>query len=118
VSEYAVKGSLLHAVLLRKSNILKVSNRTRVAGHRMYDNEVVSDKGRNSDVSKVKAELLPVAEVGSLSSNAHAHGLGHPSVSVVKKYSSGKLSVSRNSLTVEILSYIRLSNLKLTAVGF
>jgi hypothetical protein len=84
----------------------------------MDDNKIVSDKGRNSDVSKVKTELLPVTKVRSVATSNHVHRLGHPSVSVVKKYSSGKLSVSRNSLTVEILSYISLSNLKLTAVGF
>jgi hypothetical protein len=84
----------------------------------MNDYEVVSNKGRNSDVSKVKAELLPIAKVSSVTASNHVHRLGHPTVGVVKKYSSGKLSISRNSLTIKVLSYISLSNLKLTAISF
>jgi hypothetical protein len=87
----------------------------------MNDNEVVSDKGRNSDIGEVQAELLPSAKIGSLSSNdrvVKAHRLGKETVSVVQKDSSGKLSISGNSLTIKVLSYISFSNFELTRISF
>jgi hypothetical protein len=84
----------------------------------MNDNEVVSDKGRNSDVSKVKAELLPSAKVAAVANaDLRVEGLGHPTVGVVKKNSSGKSSVARHLLTFKVFSDISLSNLKLTAIS-
>jgi hypothetical protein len=63
-TEYAVKNvTLVYTTLSVLSNILKVCNGTRERSHRMNNNKVISDKGRNSDVGEVQAELLPSAEV-------------------------------------------------------
>jgi hypothetical protein len=84
----------------------------------MNNYKVVSDKGRNSNVSKVKAELLPSAKVTASScTDLRVEGLGHPTVGVVKKNSSGKSSVARHLLTFKVFSDISLSNLKLTAIS-
>jgi hypothetical protein len=87
----------------------------------MNDNEVVSDKGRNSDVGEVQAELLPSAEVATsnrVNAVIKAHRFSKETVSVVQKYSSGKLGISGNSLTIKVLSYISFSNFELTRISF
>jgi hypothetical protein len=87
----------------------------------MNDNEIVSDEGRNSDVGEVQAELLPSAEVRSLSSNnrvVKAHRLCEETVSVVQKNCGSKLCISRNSLTIKVFSYISFSNFELTRISF
>jgi hypothetical protein len=87
----------------------------------MNDNKVVSDKGRNSDVGEVQAELLPSAEVATsnrVNAVIKAHRFSKETVSVVQKYSSGKLSISGNSLTIKVLSYISFSNFELTRISF
>jgi hypothetical protein len=87
----------------------------------MNDNEVISDKGRNSDIGEVQAELLPSAEVATsnrVDAVIEVHRFSKETVSVVQKYSSGKLSVSGNSLTIKVLSYICFSNFELTRISF
>lgn len=98
-------------------DVFEVSDSAGVAGHRVDDDEIVGDEGRDGEVGEVQAEFLPIAEVGTLGSDS-VHGLSDPFVGVVQKDGGGELGVSGHGLAIEVFCDIRFGQTELGAICF